>query len=173
MRILDRPYSVINQEGSIKQYYKFYNGYGAAIIRNKIKNPLGDEPADIYLTFTNNDTQWELAVTIWHPNSDKIELCYDTPLTPDVMGYLSEDEVEEYLQKISKLPSRIGLVFNTEETKKLLELLEADRLQLAQKAWVCERYGEELELVKGIIDKINRTPREEIVRLNHELDGRN
>jgi hypothetical protein len=32
-------------------------------------------------------------------------LCYDTPITSDVEGYLSEDEVTELLKQIQELKS--------------------------------------------------------------------
>ena len=32
------------------------------------------------------------------------EICYTTPITPDVEGFLSEKEVEDLLNKIKQLP---------------------------------------------------------------------
>lgn len=31
-------------------------------------------------------------------------LCYDTPITSNVIGYLTADEVAEHLQRIEELP---------------------------------------------------------------------
>ena len=69
--------------------YEYPNGYGASVVRFKINN--------IYGSYTNNDNEWELAVL--HEGA----ICYDTPITNDVIGHLSEDEVEEILKRISAL----------------------------------------------------------------------
>ena len=65
--------------------HNFPNGYGASIITGK----------DAY---TSEDAPYELAVL---HNDD---LCYDTELTDDVLGYLTEAEVNDYLLKIEALP---------------------------------------------------------------------
>lgn len=72
-----------------RKIYKFPNGYGASVI--KLKGFYGYEK-----------NLWEIAVIeffgdyIWH-------LCYDTPITDDVIGNLKWEEVEEYLEKIKNL----------------------------------------------------------------------
>lgn len=50
------------------------NGYGASIIKN-------------LFSYGGKDNLWEVAVL----KDD--DLCYDTPITPDVLGYLTEEEV--------------------------------------------------------------------------------
>lgn len=62
---------------------KFENGWGASIVKHKFS--LG------YL-----DGLWELAVL----NSKGI-IDYDNPLTNDVLGHLSDEEVNECLAKIA------------------------------------------------------------------------
>lgn len=63
----------------------FKNGYEASIITGKY-------------TYTDKEHPYELAVL------KNGELCYDTPITNDVIGYLTEDEVGEILEKIEALP---------------------------------------------------------------------
>lgn len=68
----------------IRAIVNFDNNYGASIIKtNK--------------SYGNEEGLYELAVT---HNGD---ICYDTPITANVIGYLTEDEVTELLQKIEAL----------------------------------------------------------------------
>jgi hypothetical protein len=36
---------------------------------------------------------------------NNFDLCYDTPITDDVLGHLSEEDVQRYLNIIELLPS--------------------------------------------------------------------
>ena len=81
----------------VQRIYRFDNGYGASVIRGKISD--GN-----YSSYTSNEKEWELAVLKFTGNDIKdYELCYDTPITDDVVGHLAEDEVEKMLEDISKL----------------------------------------------------------------------
>lgn len=64
--------------------FKFDNGYGASVITGGI-------------AYCNEAQPYELAV-LKHG-----ELCYDTPITDDVIGYLTSDEVYELLDRIEQL----------------------------------------------------------------------
>ena len=64
---------------------KFKNGYEASIISGKY-------------AYTDSEHPYELAVL------KDGELCYDTPITDDVIGHLAADEVGEILEKIDALP---------------------------------------------------------------------
>ncbi len=64
---------------------QFTNGYGASVV----KGPH---------TYGGSDGLYELAV--FGRNG---EITYDTPITNDVLGYLSEEEVSEILNKIKEL----------------------------------------------------------------------
>lgn len=70
-------------EGTIATH-TFSNGYGASIITGEY-------------AYSNEDAPYELAVLYNN------EITYDTPLTDDVLGYLTEEEVNEYLLKIEAL----------------------------------------------------------------------
>ena len=63
----------------------FDNGYGASVIIGPY-------------TYGGEDGLYELGVL----GKDK-KLTYDTPVTEDVKGYLSEDDVTKLLEQIQKL----------------------------------------------------------------------
>lgn len=72
-------------EGAVQYIYKFLNGYGASVVRHN--SSMG-----------NNKGLYELAVL------DKDgRLCYDTPITNDVIGSLKFEEAEDICYKISQL----------------------------------------------------------------------
>lgn len=71
------------------QYLAFYpNGYGASIVKHTF-------------SYGGDRGLWELAVIIG--TNDKWHLCYDTPITDDVLGHLTEDSVDEILEQIQNL----------------------------------------------------------------------
>lgn len=63
--------------------YRFDNGYGASVVNHSFS----------YGT--------ELAVLKW--DGKDFELTYDTPITGDVIGHLTESGVAELLERISNL----------------------------------------------------------------------
>lgn len=67
--------------------FKFANGYGASVIDDG---------------YGANQGLYELAVL--GPNGG---IDYDTPITDDVLGFLSPDEVGEALAKIEALPAQV------------------------------------------------------------------
>lgn len=66
----------------------FDNGFGASVITGE-------------RFYTNEEHPYELAVL------KNGEVCYETELTDDVLGYLNEEQVNDYLVKIEALPSSI------------------------------------------------------------------
>ena len=77
-----KPHS--NMDG-IMSRIEFENGYGASIVKGEY-------------TYGGKDGLYELAVL--NSNGD---LIYDTPITNDVEGYLSEEQVTDLLIKIQQL----------------------------------------------------------------------
>ena len=63
----------------------FENGYGASVVRHEY-------------SYGGKDGLYELAVL-----SNEGELTYDTPITNDVLGYLTDKDVTEVLIKIQQL----------------------------------------------------------------------
>ena len=70
--------------GGVQKVYEFDNGYGASVIMHQG-------------SYGFSKGLWELAVL------ENGELCYDTPITNDVIGHLSEAEVNKYLKQIKEL----------------------------------------------------------------------
>jgi hypothetical protein len=92
-KLFDNPVVVSESPFGSQRIYRFPNGYGASVVRIPL------------FTYTNNNNEWELAVIRFkNKRNDKFELCYDTPITDDVIGYLEEADVEKILHKIQKLP---------------------------------------------------------------------
>jgi hypothetical protein len=74
--------------GGIQYTFKADNGYGASIVRHDF-------------SYGGKQGLWELAVTKY--DGDSFNLCYHTEITDDVMGYLTEDQVNEILLEIQAL----------------------------------------------------------------------
>jgi hypothetical protein len=72
-----------------QKIYKFPNGYGASVLRGPYS--VGGAAG-----------LFELAVMEF--DGDEYSLCYSTQITDDVIGYLSESDVEELLSQIAALP---------------------------------------------------------------------
>lgn len=68
-----------------RRHYKFQNGFGASVIRTPYSHG-------------GKHGLWEMAVL--GPDGD---LCYSTPITSDVLGHLSESEVEAALDRVQAL----------------------------------------------------------------------
>ena len=78
------PYAM----GGKQLIYRFENNYGASVVKNSF-------------SYGGTQGKWELAVIKF--DGEDFELVYDTPITSDVIGYLSWDNVEEYLDQIAAL----------------------------------------------------------------------
>jgi hypothetical protein len=75
--------------------FKFPNNYGASVV-------LGPH------TYGGSDGLFELAVVEFDPMTNEYSICYNTPITDDVLGCLMYDEVLEYLYKIKNLTRGIN-----------------------------------------------------------------
>ena len=79
--------------GGIQYLVKYLNNYGASIVQHEF-------------SYGGKDGKWELAVTVYPEGTEDIndfELTYATEITDDVIGWLSEEEVEELLLRIQAL----------------------------------------------------------------------
>ena len=71
----------------IQMRFSYPNGYTASVIRYKG-------------SYGGYEGLWEIAVLFGE------EIVYDTPITCDVLGWQTNEEVEEVLQRIRELPAR-------------------------------------------------------------------
>jgi hypothetical protein len=74
-----------NNMGGVQAIERFDNGYGASVVCTPY-------------TYGGKDGLYELAVF-----GNDGHITYDTPITNDVLGYLSEQDVTEILIKIQQL----------------------------------------------------------------------
>jgi len=74
----------VHSEGVVS-LMQFENGYGASVVRHEY-------------SYGGKNGLYELAVL-----DSNNELTYDTPITNDVLGYLSEQDITEVLIKIQQL----------------------------------------------------------------------
>lgn len=97
----------------------FPNGYGVSVVRFMMPDltdisysplalgsALTHNEASIsrgYGSYTDNENEWELAVL--EGNKNNWELTHKTPITNDVVGHLSKDEVTEIMKRVQELAS--------------------------------------------------------------------
>lgn len=75
----------------------FDNGYGLSVIR--FKNPKFFSLS----SYTSNDNEWEVAVI--YGNEKDWDISYNTDITNDVVGYLTEGEVDWVMLQVQELDS--------------------------------------------------------------------
>lgn len=73
--------------GGKRAEYYFPNGYGASVITGGNAYHSDEEPYEIAVMLAGN-------------------VCYDTPITDDVLGYLTEEAANEVLAQIEALPMK-------------------------------------------------------------------
>ena len=86
--------NVIKREachGGIQHVFRFPNGYGASVVKHRY-------------SYGSNANLWEMAVLKFNGDAEEDwEIEYGTDITSDVLGYLSDRNVLEYLGKIRDL----------------------------------------------------------------------
>lgn len=83
MNFLELPSNPLHE--GIQFHFKAKNGYGASIVRHSF-------------SYGSKQGLWEVAIL------DKDgSITYDTPITDNVLGYLTEEEVNEILLAVEEL----------------------------------------------------------------------
>lgn len=72
----------------IQYRFRFENGFGASVVKH-------------FGSYGHDCDLWELAVLKYE--GDESHLTYTTEITDDVLGYLDDSKVREYLYKIKEL----------------------------------------------------------------------
>ena len=86
MTFNDLKFKDLSSLNGIQAIVKFENNYGASVARH-----MG--------TYGGKQGLYELAVIKFNEN-DEWGIVYDTGITPDVLGYLNEDNVTTHLKQI-------------------------------------------------------------------------
>lgn len=86
MKRLPDEINIINN--GVQALYKFPNGYGASVVKHDF-------------SYGHEDGLWELAVLDSNGDID-----YDTEIADDVVGYLTNDDVDEILAQIENLEAK-------------------------------------------------------------------
>jgi hypothetical protein len=73
----------------------FPNGYGVSVVR--YKNPI----SETYSSYTSNEDEWEVAVL--YGDENEWNITYNTHITDDVIGHLSEGGVEQIITLVQNL----------------------------------------------------------------------
>lgn len=87
-----------------QRVYRFHNSYGASVVR---RSYVSQEYQYQYGSYGHFEGLWELAVIAWEDETEW-HISYDTPITDDVLGWLSEEEVTATLELIRALPASLS-----------------------------------------------------------------
>ena len=98
---LAHPYHVVAQRtngiGNDQLLIRFGNGYGMSIVRGP-------------LSYGGSEGFYEVAVTKFVGETDEWSLCYETPITDDVIGWLNESDLPELAERVAALPPHLAQV---------------------------------------------------------------
>jgi hypothetical protein len=105
-RKIHEPYDARPLEsGAVQKLYRFANNYGASVVKGEH-------------TYGGEEGLWELAV-IRFKTDGEFNLDYTTPITEDVEGHLTDDDVEELLTKIEALRGELLINANNDAVHKM------------------------------------------------------
>lgn len=77
--------------GGVQYIFRFENNYGASVVKH-------------ICSYGHEQDLWELAVILFDGEGDSdFNLCYDTPISEDVEGWLNDENVRNLLKEIKEL----------------------------------------------------------------------
>lgn len=79
--------------GGIQKKYRFPNDFGASVVKHRC-------------SYGYEKDLWEIAILKFI--GDESNLCYNTPITDDVLGHQSDKNVKEVLKKIKDFAKGIN-----------------------------------------------------------------
>lgn len=79
--------------GGTQVVHRFENNFGTSVVRHDF-------------SYGGDEGLFELAVLEFPNETEEYHLTYDTEITDDVLGYLSEEDVQQYLNQIEQLESK-------------------------------------------------------------------
>ena len=71
-------------------WHIYDNNYGVSVVRGPY-------------TFGGDKGLYELAIIYMAPEDKESRICYDTPITNDVMGHLTPEDVTKIMKQVSEL----------------------------------------------------------------------
>jgi|LakMenE18May11ns_1017448.scaffolds.fasta_scaffold9730638_3 hypothetical protein len=89
MTFQELEFKDLSNMNGIQATVEFKNNYGASVVKHSG-------------SYGNKQGLYELAVTKYNEEGEW-KLCFSTPLTNDVLGFLTEDDVTSYLTQIEQL----------------------------------------------------------------------
>ena len=81
----------------VAAHFFFSNGYGVSIIRHE-------------LSYGGREGLFEMAVLAG--DERKSSICYDTPITEDVLGWLTLEDVISQAKAVAELPQNVKKIGN-------------------------------------------------------------
>jgi hypothetical protein len=95
MTFQDLEFKDLSAMNGVQAIVKFENNYGASIVRHKGSYGGKQGLYELAVIKFNEDEEWGIV--------------YDPRITPDVLGYLTKDNVTTHLKQIEQLVDHKGL----------------------------------------------------------------
>lgn len=116
--------------------FRFENNYGASVIKHFGSYGYEDDLFELAVLFFDKDDNWNLT--------------YNTPITSDVLGWLTNEEVLEELEEIKKTG---GIIMTIQEPRVFQDMMiSALRYALGRKSYITEETANFIKEYPNLID---------------------